>query len=82
MRQPDPEAEDVGALLSWLILNGRAAAGFEWLDRLPKNIRHSRLVTAAASEAALKTGDWPHLRQLLLDWGLGGPAAFGGERCL
>jgi tetratricopeptide (TPR) repeat protein len=80
MRQPAPEAEDAGALLSWLILNGRAAAGFEWLDRLPENIRHSRLVTATASEAALKTGDWPHLRQLLLAgaWGALPPLAVNG----
>lgn len=71
MHQPAPEAEDAGALLSWLILNGRAAAGFEWLDNLPEKTRQSRLVTAAASEAALQTADWPHLRQLLLAgaWG-------------
>jgi len=71
MHQPAPEAEDAGALLSWLILNGRAAAGFEWLDSLPEKTRQSRLVTAAASEAALQTADWPHLRQLLLAgaWG-------------
>lgn len=80
MRQPAPEAEDAGTLLSWLILNGRAAAGFEWLDRLPENVRHSRLVTATASEAALKTGDWPHLRQLLLAgaWGAQPPLAVNG----
>lgn len=77
MRQPAPEAEDVGALLSWLILNGRAAAGFEWLDSLPEKTRQSRLVTAAASEAALQTADWPHLRQLLLAgaWGALPPVA-------
>jgi len=71
MRQPAPEAEDTGALLSWLILNGRAAAGFEWLENLPERTRQSRLVTAAASEAALQTADWPHLRLLLLAgaWG-------------
>jgi len=71
MRQPAPEAEDTGALLSWLILNGRAAAGFEWLDSLPEKTRQSRLVTAAASKAALQTADWPHLRRLLLAgaWG-------------
>jgi tetratricopeptide (TPR) repeat protein len=71
LRQPAPEAEDAGALLSWLMLNGRAAAGFEWLDSLPEKTRQSRLVTAAASEAALQTADWPRLRQLLLAgaWG-------------
>ena len=49
MRQPHPEAEDTGALLSWLILNGRAAAGFEWLETLPPGTRNSPLVAAAAS---------------------------------
>lgn len=80
MRQPAPEAEDVGALLSWLILNGRAAAGFEWLESLPERTRQSRLVTAAASEAALQTADWPHLRQLLLAgaWGTLPPLAING----
>ena len=80
MRQPAPEAEDAGALLSWLILNGRAAAGFEWLDSLPQKTRQSRLVTAAASEAALQTADWPHLRRLLLAgaWGALPPLAVNG----
>ena len=80
MRQPAPEAEDAGALLSWLILNGRAATGFEWLDSLPEKTRQSRLVTAAASEAALQTADWPHLRQLLLAGAWGGlpPLAVNG----
>lgn len=80
MRQPAPEAEDAGALLSWLILNGRAAAGFEWLESLPVKTRQSRLVTAAASEAALQTGDWVHLRQLLLagGWGPLPPLAVNG----
>lgn len=80
MRQPAPEAEDAGALLSWLILNGRAAAGFEWLDSLPEKTRQSRLVTAAASEAALQTADWPHLRRLLLAgaWGALPPLAVNG----
>ncbi|HRG56015.1 MAG TPA: hypothetical protein PLG56_08255 [Lacunisphaera sp.] len=38
------------------------------------------MVTATASEAALKTGDWPHLRQLLLDgaWGAQPPLAVNG----
>lgn len=80
MRQPAPEAEDTGALLSWMILNGRAAAGFEWLDSLPEKTRHSRLVTAVASEAAMQTADWPHLRQLLLAgaWGVLAPMAVNG----
>jgi hypothetical protein len=80
MRQPEPEAEDAGALLSWLILNGRAAAGFEWLDSLPEKTRQSRLVTAAASEAALQTADWTHLRRLLLTgaWGALPPLAVNG----
>ncbi len=80
MRQPAPEAEDAGALLAWLILNGRAAAGFEWLDSLPEKTRQSRLVTAAASEAALQTADWPHLRRLLLAgaWGSLPPLAVNG----
>lgn len=80
MRQPVPEAEDAGALLVWLILNGRAAAGFEWLESLPERTRQSRLVTAAASEAALQTADWPHLRQLLLAgaWGALPPLAVNG----
>lgn len=80
MRQTAPEAEDVGALLSWMILNGRAAAGFEWLDGLPENTRHSRLVTAAASEAAMQTADWPHLRQLLIAgaWGVQPSGAIKG----
>lgn len=80
MRQPAPEAEDAGALLSWLILNGRAAAGFVWLDSLPEKTRRSRLVTAAASEAALQTADWQHLRQLLLAgaWGALPPLAVNG----
>lgn len=80
MHQPNPEAEDTGALLSWLILNGRAAAGFEWLDSLPAATRSSLLVNAAASEAALQTKDWFHLRQLLLAgaWGAMPPAAVNG----
>ncbi len=71
MRQPEPEPEDAGALLSWLIRNGRAAAGFEWLESLPAAVRSSPLVTAAASEAALQTQDWAHLQPLLLAgaWG-------------
>lgn len=80
MRQPDPEPEDIGALLSWMILNGRAAAGFEWLETLSEGARQSPLVAAAASEAALQTRDWPHLRQLILAgaWGLVPPAAVNG----
>lgn len=79
MRQPEPGPEDVGALLSWLILNGRGAAGFEWLETLPAKTRDSRFVTAIASEATLQKGDWPHLRQLLLAgaWGNMPPEAVG-----
>jgi tetratricopeptide (TPR) repeat protein len=71
MHQPDPPPEDVGAFLSWLILNGRAAAGFAWRETLPAGTRDSPLVIVAASEAALRTADWTHLRQLLLAgaWG-------------
>lgn len=84
MRQPDPEPEDVGTLLSWMILNGRAAAGFEWLETLPASARRSPLVAAAAGEAALQTRDWPHLRQLVLDgaWGVVPPAAVNGAFAL
>lgn len=80
MRQPAPEPEDAGALLSWLILNGRAAAGFEWLDSLPVKTRQSSLVSAAASEAALQMADWPHLQQLLLAgaWGAVPAATING----
>ena len=80
MRQPAPEPEDAGALLSWLILNGRAAAGFAWWENLPADTRNSRLVTAAASEAALQTADWAHLRELLLAgaWGALPAAAVNG----
>jgi thioredoxin-like negative regulator of GroEL len=76
MRQPAPDPEDVGALMSWLILNGRAGAAFAWLDGLPENIRRSLLVTAPAAEAALRTSDWPHLRRLLLA-GAWGPVSAG-----
>jgi HEPN domain-containing protein len=80
MRQPNPEPEDTGALLSWLILNGRAAVGFEWLESLPAATRNSPLVNTAASEAALQTKDWARLRQLLLAgaWGPMPPTAVNG----
>lgn len=77
MRQPNPEPEDAGVLLSWLILNGRASAGFTWMEMLPPATRNSPLVAATASEAALQIQDWPHLRQLLLAgaWGPFPPGA-------
>jgi len=80
MRQPAPEAEDAGQLLSWMILNGRAAAAFEWRETLPVEVRTDRLVEAPAAEAALQTSDWPHLRTLLLDeaWGPVPPAVVNG----
>jgi tetratricopeptide (TPR) repeat protein len=80
MRQRDPEPEDAGALLSWLVLNGRAAAGFAWVETLPPATRDSPLVAAAASEAALQTKDWPRLHQSLLAgaWGMVPATAVNG----
>lgn len=84
MRQPAPVPEDAGALLSWMILNGRAAAGFEWLESLPAETRQSPVLTAAGSEAALQIQDWPRLRQLLLAgaWGNVPPGAINAAFAL
>ncbi len=84
MRQSAPVPEDAGALLSWMILNGRAAAGFEWLESLPAETRQSPVLTAAGSEAALQIQDWPRLRQLLLAgaWGNVPPGAINAAFAL
>lgn len=72
MLQPAPEPEDTVALLNWMILNGRAAAAFEWIDTLPAKTRGAPPIMAAFTEAALRAGDWSHLRKLLLAgaWGV------------
>ncbi len=69
--QPSPEPEDVGALVSWMTLNQRAAAAFAWVETLPPAVQRSPLVTAPAAEAALHVADWPRLQTLLLAgaWG-------------
>ena len=71
MLQPAPLPDDVAALLSLMILNGRAAAAFEWLETLPPQVRQAPVILAIRADAALRAGDWPLLGALLRDgaWG-------------
>lgn len=71
MLQPAPVAEDVVALLNLMMLNGRAAAAFEWIDTLPTKTRESPPIMMAITDAALRAGDLARLRKQLLAgaWG-------------
>lgn len=71
IQQPDPTPEDVAALLGLMAMNGRAGAAFGWLDVLPAEVKDSPTVRTIAADAALRVGDLPRLRRLLLAgaWG-------------
>jgi tetratricopeptide (TPR) repeat protein len=77
MLQPDPVAEDVAVLLQVMVLNGRAAAAFEWIGTLPVKVRRAPLILTTMADASVQTADWRQLRQLLLEgaWGAVPPAA-------
>jgi thioredoxin-like negative regulator of GroEL len=65
MDQPRVEPEDAVSLANWMILNGRAAAALEWIDRLPAKTRDSIMVMTVVAEAALRSQDWTRLHKLI-----------------
>lgn len=71
MEQPDPTAEDVISLANWMSLNGQTEAALQWIDTLPARLRANALLRSAQTEFAIRAGDWPRLRDLLLAgaWG-------------
>ena len=72
MLQPAPSADDTAILLNLMILNGRSAAAFEWIEALPLKTRSATPVLVVSAEAALRSNDLPRLRRTLLAgaWGL------------